>query len=48
VLALTDPITQHAVGVVTLSRKPLPPLAQALIEVLQRLPAIGGKAQLRD
>ena len=48
VLALTDPITQHAVGVVTLSRKPLPPLAQILIEVLQKLPAIGGKAKLRD
>ncbi len=48
VLALTDPTTQHAVGVVTLSRKPLPPLAQALIEVLQKLPAIGGRAKLRD
>jgi DNA-binding transcriptional LysR family regulator len=40
VLALTDPITQHAVGIVTLARKPLPPLAEALIEVLHELPAI--------
>ncbi len=48
VLALTDPKTQHAVGILTLARKPLPPLAQALIEVLRELPAIGGKARLRD
>ncbi|MGE8941454.1 LysR family transcriptional regulator [Leptospira interrogans] len=47
VLALTDPITEHAVGILTLARKPLPPLAQALIEVLQQLPAIGGRAKLR-
>ncbi len=48
VLALTEPVIQHPVGVVTLARKPLPPLAQALIEVLQLVPAIGGRAQLRD
>jgi len=47
VLALTDPATQHPVGVLTLSRKPLPPLAQAFIDVLRDLPAIGGKAKLR-
>ena len=46
VLTLTDPVTEHAVGIVTLARKPLPPLAQALIEVLRELPAIGGRARL--
>jgi DNA-binding transcriptional LysR family regulator len=48
VLTLTDPTTQHAVGVLTLARKPIPPLAKALIDVLRDLPAIGGKARLRD
>ncbi|MGD9803353.1 MAG: LysR family transcriptional regulator [Hyphomicrobiaceae bacterium] len=48
VLTLTDPFTEHAVGILTLARKPLPPLAQALIEVLADLPAFGGKARRRD
>lgn len=47
VLTLAEPNTQHAVGILTLARKPLPPLAQVLIEVLRELPAIGGKARLR-
>lgn len=41
-LALVDPDIAHPVGVQTLSRKPLPPLAQALIDVLRRLPALSG------
>lgn len=40
-LALIEPEITHPVGVQTLARKPSPPLVQALIDVLSRLPALG-------
>jgi len=43
VLALTNPDAQHTVGVLALARKPPPPLAKALVDILRSLPAIGGK-----
>jgi DNA-binding transcriptional LysR family regulator len=46
-LTLTQPMTEHAVGIVTLARTPRQPLAQALIDVLTTLPAIAGRVGRR-
>lgn len=40
-LALVEPKITHAVGLQTLARKPPSPLAQALVDVLRNLPALG-------
>lgn len=44
-LTLVEPEIAHPVGVQTLARKPLPPLAEALIDVLRRLPALVGSRE---
>lgn len=43
-LALVDPEITHPVGVQILARRPMPPLARALIDVLKSLPALGLRA----
>jgi len=48
VLPLTDPIASHAVGVQMLARKPMAPLAGALLAVLGDLPMIASRLQPRS
>lgn len=44
-LALVEPEITHPVGVQTLARKPLPPLAQAFNDVLRHLPALSVRTE---
>lgn len=46
-LTLVEPEITHPVGLQTLARKPLPPLAQALIDILRQLPALSLRATWR-
>ena len=45
VLPLTEPTIQYPVGILVQARKPLPPLAQALMHVIDDMPAIGGSVR---
>ena len=45
VLPLTEPTIQYPVGILVQARKPRPPLAQALMHVIDDMPAIGGSVR---